>query len=783
MGFWAGDAHDVSMLLLSRLTDHENVPKENTPFLAVKRIIDDLHDDEDDTVTDWVQDKLVQKVYRIGLLQSLPHFFFLVGFCIMTVLVVGTYDYHAVSAVRSAVTGAEYPGGHDFLRNPHWREEVEDIGEVNNIKAWFATGFASKTLRGWSRPTAVDGVMQQGHGFEGGKPYGPSFYGAWWMLGSMRVGKHQATPGSCHYPSEDYGDWLRLRRLEYPCFGRNNVDGTMIIEGGDEGLWRSYFSEKAYHTIHYGESLLLHPKDLVWPLDNVSQPTNANLSIIVDTEWVNPATRLVALQGVVFNPYGGTFVVFEIFFEILPEGIVWTGDRVTPVRLDQKAELLALFILLLFFGILFGFMEVRDAVMTLIMVSQETDDSTESRRTCISKMKYCFEKVKLFFKKWVGSDWNSYDIIVFSVALVSASQTYSLLNKARDVDRPDLLDPERRGFDDKWIHIALDTRRLHQLLGWLGILLWFKVPSMMRYVAAVGPVIHNITSLTASREVFGFIIVFFVFVIGLLVGWYITLHTYSGAVSSPGKAFVNTLKMVLGDWEMMDVPMEEILADGYLSSFLLWFWTVVFVNVFFLNILIAVIGEAYSNSRRPGVYLNSLSKLYLKMELLIPIARLPAAGQHRCCMTWLHGVKMFFLGTWISKRFEEHQEQHWPEVISGAAAAQYDDEIERSHVQLGDLYDLSLQGNKKIEEQEGFARLDVKISENQMMLKEMRTAVGELTTRLALVEKEMERGPKYLEYWDGGVGETTSQPASPLASPRRRRRQGTSPPAVDPELQ
>eukprot|EP01065_Artemidia_motanka_P049740 TRINITY_DN8326_c0_g1_i1.p1 TRINITY_DN8326_c0_g1~~TRINITY_DN8326_c0_g1_i1.p1 ORF type:complete len:2064 (+),score=599.54 TRINITY_DN8326_c0_g1_i1:48-6194(+) len=693
-GFWAGDAHDVALLLQHRLETHEEVDGRKSDHLAaVEQIVDDLHLGELPG-TEWVHRKLVRKVYRVGLMQAVP---FVILLFLVTVLGFALKDpmsFWAHTSIRDVAVGAEYPPGHEFVPSPHWMENLEDIGEVNVLKSWFSTAFMSKVLRGWEKPQVVGGVTERGHGGEGGAPYPTGPYGAWFLVGSVRVGQLYAPDDSCEFTNEDHGKWLRDNAGQYKCF----ESGRYMFSPGflDPDQFRSEPTEqrypiKGYATNSRGRQLLLHPDDLVYSTHGGRQTiTSPNLETLSNTSWINPATRLVSVQFVHYNPSTGLFVVSEIYFEILGTGNVVPSHLFTPVSLSRSVELQVAWPLLLSVGLWLGLMELRDVIF--IMMDEVNKglhphwDCSDGVVTCLLGWFYRFVN---FLKTWLMEDWNGYDLIIVAMIFLNVTVIHKELDLRDSIDNVQMLDPSYRAFQEEFLELTRTTQQLNDCFAWLVVLCWFKTPTILRYVRAVGPVVHNIVSIFTVTEVFGFVAVFVIFLLGLVQGWYISTQHHEHDLSTPTKSFLTTFRMVLGDWDMV---IDDAVKHRFFSPVILFVFMALFVNVFFLNILIAVISEAYASVRQPGVYEKELSTLYLKMDLLVP-RRIPhKRGIAGLCAAFKGGFRKCLMGTWVTTRVcESVEESKWKDPVSFACLMQFKEEALRHSTQVGDIADLQMQ--------------------------------------------------------------------------------------------
>eukprot|EP01062_Namystynia_karyoxenos_P049642 TRINITY_DN3807_c0_g2_i1.p1 TRINITY_DN3807_c0_g2~~TRINITY_DN3807_c0_g2_i1.p1 ORF type:complete len:2052 (+),score=445.42 TRINITY_DN3807_c0_g2_i1:85-6156(+) len=670
-GVWAGECHDVALLMRQRL---EKIDGEvGTDHLD--RIIEDLHGGTRPG-TQWVKDKLVTQAYKIGCVQSLPFFLLLVVVTFLGLWMTRRDFYWAHEAVREAALGAEYNAGHEYVPNAHWSETFEDVEEINVMQEWFSTAFMGKILRGWAPERTEDGVLKRGHGGEGGAPYQPGFYGAWRLVGSIRVGQQSAVPGTCSYPGDGYYTWLRDNQAQYPCFDTSGFTAHPLE------LYSFYFprTERHFPIMSFREELMMHPRDLRWPspLPQGTKPSHPDLDLIINGTWINPNTRYVCVQFVSFSPAMDIFVVAELCFEVLPTGVVSPRAQFTPVLLHESGMLAIASVFFVLGGILALF-EIRDFLSACIIYCQSPENTGphERRRPLVYR-------ALSFIANWLTDDGNGYDIAIVCMVFLTAVLMIEQESTRDSLRDPRMLDPENRIFYTDFLRLSRQRERTQTIVSWLTVLCWFKVPMTLRYVPIIGPTIYTITAVfTSVPEVYSFVALFCVYLFTFYLGWYVAGSSYYEGVSSMSKAFFSVFRMIFADW---DDFIFDALKRQHSSTLFLFVIMVFFVTIFFLNIFIAVLQEAYTSVRKPGVYEQSLARLHIEFELLVPRS-VPQGGSGKFS-SLLRQMKVFFLGAWVTEIPVGEVGWQWQRPVSALAEDQFAAETARLSTVAGDVAEM-----------------------------------------------------------------------------------------------
>ncbi|KAJ9463969.1 Polycystin-2 [Diplonema papillatum] len=205
------------------------------------------------------------------------------------------------------------------------------------------------------------------------------------------------------------------------------------------------------------------------------------------------------------------------------------------------------------------------------------------------------------------SDWNFLDILLI-ILLVFAATTrlriYDLSVAILDSDvfsATDSMDGKFVGsmssvaFNQDLVELAHASSQLHYILGPALLIAYIKVLKLVVIVPILGPVVGAIIRTIANLRVCMFLTLF------VVVMWAFTcaLHVAFGSEnesyhSIPGSIFA-TLRIVLGEFPA-EGGFEELLAAQHILGPLLFVFLLVFGQLIFLNILIAVVSEVYTRA-------------------------------------------------------------------------------------------------------------------------------------------------------------------------------------------
>eukprot|EP01062_Namystynia_karyoxenos_P081061 TRINITY_DN8842_c0_g1_i5.p1 TRINITY_DN8842_c0_g1~~TRINITY_DN8842_c0_g1_i5.p1 ORF type:complete len:2126 (+),score=535.89 TRINITY_DN8842_c0_g1_i5:64-6441(+) len=669
-GVWGGDYHDIALLMSLRLKKIDR----GRGAAQLERIISDLHSGEKPG-TDWVGRKLTKQAPKLGFVMSLP--FFLLVFIVTVVgFFITSYDfYNSFQAVSSAVLESEYNPGHEYVAT-NWRETFEDVDEINVLQEWFKSALLGKVLRDWGAARFEGAELVRGHGGEGRPPYQPGFFGAWRMVGSVRVGQYAVAPGSCSYPSANYAAWLRASEAQFPCYASSGGWTPHYLE-----LNQFHFplTEDRFPTLSFQQELLLHQADLEWYPDTPfgARPTSPALEQLVNGSWISPMTRYLCVQFVTYNPTLSMFVVAEACFQIMATGQIHPAARFTPCTLEDSS-LLSIVVLFFVLGGVLALLEVRDFCSELIADCGE--------KACPDTCPRWLKRITRFCGRWLVDEGNAYDLVLVALTFLAAVFMLQQEHTRRRLSTEDMMDPANRAFYTDFLRLARETEQVQITISWLIVLCWWKMPMSLRYVPILGPTIYTITAVfTGVSEVYSFVTLFCVYLVTFFLGWYVSHSSYYEDMSTVPKAFTSVFRMMLGDnWEDM---IDDSQARPYPSPMLLFIVMVFFITIFFLNIFIAVLQEAYTSVRRPGAYEESLATLWLQFELLVPRSTPYAGGRGRFPGLWRR-VRLFFLGPRVTEIDARAAGWAWEQPVSSLAEKQYREESDRIATVAGDVAEI-----------------------------------------------------------------------------------------------
>lgn len=609
------DAHDCTLLLLRR-AEMQQEPSEVMDILEHQLAL--LQE------TDPIKQKLKAKnsVFFFQALTAL-------AFVIIAMFLVGIANdgshYWTIASVRAIVVETEFSAANDITQanGLRWWEDLSDVDEINLIKQWFSEPFCAKIVRPWGNG---------GHGGEGGGQYEENYFGMWVIIGAMKVSKFDAhnhcINGSAGAPS--YFGGLASRS---GCFVTEGIEIHRILP--HEPMYWSAQTKRRLRT-DLPDSLLLHPADFAAPLTTWSNLTdkayrnkylNANLSVIVDTDWLSPATRLVSLTFVVYHPNKDVYVVVEVYWEVFEFGEVYPSWRFSAVRIQSPEDSST--------GdrVLWWLFRVIVCYLLLLQLYQFIVDLTEAVQRESERKKQraagragrvlqqlgpqrILHFLHRFLDEWLWQGGDIVDLILLAMAVWTWWCRDLQFELQQYLGGVGLLQPGYKEFDRSFILLARATDSFRYFTGGLILLSWIWFAKIMRRLGSVGDIVFAILATITAREVLTFGVLFTAILLGYWQALYCIFGPRVEGLEDLQGSFLATLRMFLGD--MGDEFIGAVENDQDLAT-IIFVSLMICVVIFFLNVLIAVIGEAYGQAYRPGIYLDWFAKeIYVKQYLLLP---------------------------------------------------------------------------------------------------------------------------------------------------------------------
>eukprot|EP01062_Namystynia_karyoxenos_P049328 TRINITY_DN3775_c0_g1_i1.p1 TRINITY_DN3775_c0_g1~~TRINITY_DN3775_c0_g1_i1.p1 ORF type:complete len:1884 (+),score=349.33 TRINITY_DN3775_c0_g1_i1:70-5721(+) len=615
------DALDVALMMQYRgQLQHDSAGDVNTK---------EINDLEDEVLKEQValllerpdvSEKFVNMNY-IFVLETWQHLVFVL---LVTVLILVDHgytsekSYWAARAIAAEVTGAEYTGGHDFVAPLTWPERLADTSEVNTVSSWLKQAFAGKVIRHWG---------EGGHGGEGGFPYQDSSYGAWRIVGSIQLTRYLAQNNSCSLTSSAYTTALLNHSGRYPCFAQ----ATGV------GLWnfgRAYQSTETWKRFAAVEgltdSVLIHPNvtrsphrpDKVKRSASELSPYN-NLTNVTSVDWITPATRLVALEFVSYNVNSDRFVVSEVRWEITYMGEVLPSWRFTSVYLHTEKDypngIQMVYYLWKMLVVYFIVVELHGLFGEMQRARYKLQRQGGRLRECTIEWWRRFPVFIVdFLWGYLFDSGNIIDVINIALALGAWHELSLIDSLASDLSAiQDLLDPNLHAWYPAFVDLARSTARARSLFGVMALLGWISTTKFLRRLSWVGNIVYAITATFAAREVLAFLALLLVYLMGFWLCLYSAFGWEVEGLHSSWSTAVSTLRMFLGD--MGDIYEMSLERHRPLATpvFVLM---MLFITIFFLNILIAVISCAYEERSNRMWYFETyfVPEVYMQEELLKP---------------------------------------------------------------------------------------------------------------------------------------------------------------------
>eukprot|EP00756_Hemistasia_phaeocysticola_P006003 Hpha_TRINITY_DN13614_c1_g1::TRINITY_DN13614_c1_g1_i1::g.122543::m.122543 len=650
------DAHDVTLLLRRRAEKQWSDVSCET-FEIIDETLDTLQR----------QPSIRRKMGRLNhifLCEAWPHLLFVLIVVILAFVQCGNYDgeiWWTEDGLRSLIAGTEYPPGYDLL-DPQdsgralWSESLMDVGEVNVVRTWFHYTLPGKILRPWTV-----------YGNEGGDGYPTGPYGAWDVMDPLRVCRY-TTSVECPIADRPYTEVLRQSGAKVRC---SEDAGASVFSLHSYSSRHSY---RLYDLQGNRECLLLRP---------TPNGTNANLTLVADTEWINHTASLVMLHVAFYNRQSDIFAVGEVGFEITPQGAVLPSLTVTAVRMHTFGDLSIAerFMWGTFCATIciFAIIEIHDVVDELSTASEGQRKAKKGGK-CGNALRATLD----FCRSWPLRDGNIVDLSVIALGVTVWVYFFMLLDRAETLKNELNVGEEHAKFHDIFVELCRLTDRVRYGLGLIVLLGLFSTTKFLRRLSSVGDVVHAILATFTTREVFTLCCLFALY----LFAYWISLYTMFGnkvsGLRSPSSAFIVVIRMFLGDWgDEMNAALE---IEHTLSAviFVLMF---VWVTMFFLNILIAVISEAYMRLYVPERYRTYMSReVYLPKKLLSP---------RECPSLGIFGVGVLrVIDRYQSTREflrtgSAHKDPDWDMLLSPAGEQQYRHSIRRRQCSVGEVADIS----------------------------------------------------------------------------------------------
>ena len=196
---------------------------------------------------------------------------------------------------------------------------------------------------------------------------------------------------------------------------------------------------------------------------------------------------------------------------------------------------------------------------------------------------------------WLLSSWNVIDLIMATLLAICAYLRIKIFKLSSD----ELSDQAVAGpgpiFIEGFLKIARSFTDLHLILGIVLMLSFIKVLRLIVIVPKMGPVIRAIIHTVWHRKVILFFILYIevlvAFVLGLYVAFGAKLQSYHSIVQS----LYLVLRIVLGDYPGVG-GFDDLLSAHYVLGPLFYIFLMIFGQLLFLNILIAVVGEVYQKA-------------------------------------------------------------------------------------------------------------------------------------------------------------------------------------------
>eukprot|EP00756_Hemistasia_phaeocysticola_P024478 Hpha_TRINITY_DN15950_c1_g3::TRINITY_DN15950_c1_g3_i1::g.70687::m.70687 len=639
-------------------------------------------------------------------------------------------------SIKSIFADTELPLGYDAgsTFGAMWDPDgLEGVAEVSHVRSWIKNILPLKVLRPWTE-----------YGDQGGYPLPSGPYAMWDRVGPVRLCRMPLVGDYCEVPDRAYTECQMQRDRRIPCSGAVTTSYFSFLS------WQSSATDIIYDLSQTDrECLLLRGVE--------GNETDANLTKAVHSQWISESSRLIAVHSVFYNAFEDRFVVAEVYFEITPEGLVYSHVVSTPVRLHDWGELAVWermfwggFIALIISSLVVETFEALDGLQLVLITEREYRRENDTP-LCMSVMRGIFR----FLWTWAEQEGNVITAVTIVLGILTFISLGDLQDRAAALSKVQSLtctDVSGAGnFDDTWIEVARLSSRIQISLGLTMLLSFFATTKYLRRLGSIGDVVHAVLVTFSAREVLTLMLLFVIY----LIAFWLTLFTVFGYEVSefhslPG-SFMTVFRFFFGDWgDSMD---ESLHANRFFAT-ALFVLMMVWITLFFLNILIAVLSEAYMRKYVPENYRTYMAReVYLPKKLLAPKA-----------YPW---ISMFPLLQSLYERFrrvrmyisnEADEGRKWRAITSPESVSQHRHAVRQRMATIGEVADISRQIARIVINPPGTEKKMEQIVDMMAVYAEQGR-----TERLAIVQEIQQQGGL------GGQGTPQVGPqVAPTQAPARR---------------
>jgi len=420
------------------------------------------------------------------------------------------------------------------------------------------------------------------------------------VIGDIQLRQFKVRNNSCHIASlyDDivntcYASQFKTEYADKAPFGPNNIFQYQDNEGGK--YWSN--DDTWYPQGGFIETL---------STSNISEALDVSASLQQDG-WITEGTRLILASWTVYNPnLRGTFAIMTAEFQFTAVGdVIPMGDAIVlgPYAVDVDITNVKSFkyflelVIALFVLYEFLFTEVKEIKESIQGELQNYRELKKNSR--IQIVSRPLKAVVRGFAEYSSMGWNYYEwliIIIFMILLVLRCRILVMWSE---------LNLHPLGYSNFQSVGTLeayyqDLFAAFLLLNWLRLLKFFRIP------AWTGPQTQSIMDTLTAKTVIVFVFIIFYVVLVFSLGYYVAFGTDVEAYSLFGKTAMTMFQALFGNWDY--VTLED---SNKIFGPLLFITFLIFVGLVLMNLLIGVLGEAYStaqelNQKRWNRYITRL---------------------------------------------------------------------------------------------------------------------------------------------------------------------------------
>ena len=206
--------------------------------------------------------------------------------------------------------------------------------------------------------------------------------------------------------------------------------------------------------------------------------------------------------------------------------------------------------------------------------------------------------IEVILKETLGylfSSWNVVDILLASLLTFCVYLRVQVLVHSTNELVAAVAGGTSSVFHEEFVGIAQNFRTLNQTLGVVILLAYIKVLKLIVIVPKIGPVVRAIIKTMGDMKVLLFFLLYIEVLIAFVLGFHISFGSQVLQFHNVVQGIYHTLRIVLGDYPSTG-GFDDLLVAHYALGPVFYLILLVFGQLLFLNILIAVISEVYTRA-------------------------------------------------------------------------------------------------------------------------------------------------------------------------------------------